>query len=96
MPVGKCATVPLRCLYSRNIENLLLAGRCASATHVAAMNIKVQNTTGQMGIAVGAAAALCRKHNTTPRGVYQRHLAELQDIVFERGDQKKPAAPKAE
>ena len=33
-PVKPCA-VPFRCLYSRNMENLMLAGRCVSATHVA-------------------------------------------------------------
>ena len=94
LPVDQCATVPFRCLYSRNVENLLLAGRCVSASHVAAMNIKVQKTTGQMGLAVGAAAFLCQKHDTTPRGVYQRHLAELQDIVFERGAKLNDAPPK--
>jgi hypothetical protein len=88
IPVGKCGTIPFRSLYSRNIENLMMAGRCVSASHVAAMNIKVQNTTGQMGVAVGAAASLCKKHDTTPRGVCQQHLAELQDIVFERGEHK--------
>ena len=86
LPVGQCATVPFRCLYSRNVENLLLAGRCVSASHVAAMNIKVQKTTGQMGLAVGAAASLCKKYKTTPRGVYKDHIQELQDIVFERGE----------
>jgi len=94
LPVGKCATVPFRCLYSRNVENLMLAGRCVSASHVAAMNIKVMKTTGQMGLAVGAAAFLCKKHNTTPRGVYQQHLAELQDIVFERGERKDALKPR--
>jgi len=94
LPVGKCATVPFRCLYSRNVENLMLAGRCVSASHVAAMNIKVQKTTGQMGLATGAAAFLCKKHNTTPRGVYQQHLAELQDIVFERGEHKDALKPR--
>jgi hypothetical protein len=94
LPVGKCATVPFRCLYSRNVENLMLAGRCVSASHVAAMNIKVQKTTGQMGLAVGAAAFLCKKHNTTPRGVYQKHLAELQDIIFERGEHKDALKPR--
>ena len=88
LPVGKCATLPFRCLYSRNVENLMLAGRCVSVSHVAAMNIKVMKTTGQMGLAVGAAAFLCKKHNTTPRDVYQQHLAELQDIVFERGESR--------
>jgi len=94
LPVGKCATVPFRCLYSRNVENLMLAGRCVSASHVAAMNIKVQKTTAQMGLAVGAAAFLCKKHDTTPRGVYQQHLAELQDIVFERGEHKDALKPR--
>jgi hypothetical protein len=72
----------------------MLAGRCVSASHVAAMNIKVMKTTGQMGLAVGAAAFLCKKHNTTPRGVYQQHLAELQDIVFERGERKDALKPR--
>ena len=94
LPVDNCATVPFRCLYSRNVENLMLAGRCASATHVAAMNVKVQNTTGQMGLAVGSAAFLCKKHNTLPRGIYQKHLAELQDIVFERGEHKDALKPR--
>jgi len=78
------------------VENLLLAGRCVSASHVAAMNIKVQKTTGQMGLAVGAAAFLCQKHDTTLRGVYQRHLAELQDIVFERGEHPNDLRPAGE
>jgi hypothetical protein len=94
LPAGKCATLPFRCLYSRNVENLMLAGRCASATHVAAMNIKVQNTTGQMGVAVGVAASLCKKYNTTPRGIYQQHLAELQDVAFERGEHRDALKPR--
>jgi hypothetical protein len=94
MAVGKCVGVPFRCLYSRNIENLLLAGRCASATHVAAMNIKAMKIGGQMGVAVGTAAFLCKKYDTLPRGVYQKHLAELQDIVFERGEHKDALKPR--
>jgi hypothetical protein len=93
IPVGQCATLPFRCLYSRNVENLMLAGRCASATHVAAMNIKVQKTTGQMGVAVGTAAFLCKTYDTLPRGIYQKHLAELQDIVFERGEHANDLKP---
>jgi len=95
IPVGQCGTMPFRSLYSRNIVNLMMAGRCVSASHVAAMNIKVQKTTGQMGIAVGAAAFLCRRFNTTPRGVYQEHLTELQDIVFERGAYRDALKPRA-
>jgi hypothetical protein len=76
--------IPFRCLYSKNVDNLFMAGRNASATHVAFSSIKLMKTGGQMGVAVGAAASLCRKYDTTPRGVYQSHIDELKDIVFER------------
>ena len=70
-------TIPYRCFYSRNIENLFMAGRNISVTHVALGTVRVMRTTGMMGEVVGMAAALARQHNTTPRGVYQTHLDEL-------------------
>lgn len=78
--------IPFRCLYSRNVDNLMMAGRNASATHIAYYSIKLMKTGGHMGVAVGAAAALCKKYRTTPRGVYKTHLEELKNIVYERGD----------
>lgn len=84
IPAGKCGTIPFRCLYSRNIVNLMMAGRCVSATHVAYSSIKVMRIGGQMGVATGAAAFLCKKHRTAPRAVGQDHIEELQDIVFAR------------
>ncbi|MDF7826404.1 FAD-dependent oxidoreductase [Pontiellaceae bacterium B12227] len=74
---GKFYYIPFRTLYSRNIENLMMAGRCFSCSHIGLGGPRVMNTTGQMGIATGNAAALCIEHNTTPRGVYQNHLSEL-------------------
>jgi len=74
--------IPYRCLYSRNVDNLLMAGRDVSATHVALMGIKCMGITGHMGVATGAAASLCKKHRTTPRGVYEKHVPELQRIVL--------------
>ena len=73
--------IPYRCLYSRNIENLFMAGRDISVTHVALGTVRVQRTTGMMGEVVGMAASLCKKHNTTPRGVYQNHLDELKQLM---------------
>jgi hypothetical protein len=70
--------LPFRCLYSVNIENLMMAGRCLSASHVGLGSPRVMNTCGYMGVAVGTAAALCKQYNTTPRGVYQNHATELQ------------------
>ena len=73
--------IPFRCLYSTNVENLMMAGRCLSATHVGLGSPRVMNTCGQMGVATGIAAALCKKHNTTPRGVYQSHAPELRSLL---------------
>jgi len=73
--------IPFRCLYSRNVSNLMMAGRNISVTHVALGTVRVQRTTGMMGEVLGMAAALCTEHNTTPRGVYQDHLEVLRDLM---------------
>jgi hypothetical protein len=73
--------VPFRCLYSRNINNLMMAGRCFSCTHIGMGGPRVMNTCGQMGIATGYAASLCKKYSSTPLGIYTSHIAELKDLV---------------
>ena len=73
--------VPYRCLYSRNVPNLFMAGRDISVTHEALGAVRVMRTCGMMGEVVGMAASLCKKHNTNPRGVYQHHLAELTELA---------------
>lgn len=73
--------LPYRCLYSRNIDNLFMAGRDISVTHQALGPVRVMRTCGMMGEVVGMAAALCKRHDTTPRGVYQDHLAELKKLM---------------
>jgi len=82
--------VPYRCLYSVNIENLLFAGRNVSATHVAIGTLRVQNTIMTLGQAVGTAASLCLKLGETPRGIYERHLRTLQQLLI-RHDQYIPS-----
>jgi len=52
--------VPFRCLYSRNVGNLFMAGRDISATHAALGSIRVMRTGGMMGEVVGIAAFLCK------------------------------------
>ncbi|QGY47509.1 FAD-dependent oxidoreductase [Maribellus comscasis] len=66
--------VPYRCLYSRNIENLFMAGRNISVTHVALGTVRVMRTTGMMGEVVGMAAAICVQEDCSPRDVYQKKL----------------------
>jgi len=73
---------PYRCLYSRNIANLFMAGRDISVTHEGLGPVRVQRTTGIMGEIIGMAAALCRKHDVTPREVYKAHLGELKKLML--------------
>jgi hypothetical protein len=74
--------VPYRSLYSKNIGNLLMAGRCFSCSHIGLGGPRVMRTTGQMGAAVGYAASICKKYNVTPREVYQKHLEEYMKLVL--------------
>ena len=76
--------IPYRCLYSRNVSNLFMAGRNISVTHVALGTIRVMRTTGMMGEVVGMAAAVCKKHNAAPRDVYRSHLSDLKELFEER------------
>ncbi|MDD4515026.1 FAD-dependent oxidoreductase [Massilibacteroides sp.] len=76
--------IPYRCLYSRNIENLFMAGRNISVTHIALGTVRVMRTTGMMGEVVGMAASLCKRHNVSPRGVYRYHLDELK-LLMQKG-----------
>lgn len=73
--------VPYRCLYSRNVPNLFMAGRNISVTHVALGTVRVMRTTGMMGEVVGMAAWLCKKYHVMPRAIYQSHLDELKELM---------------
>jgi hypothetical protein len=75
--------IPYRSLYSKNIPNLLCAGRNISATHSAMSSTRVMATCAVMGQAAGTAAALCIQHGTSPRGVYEQHLKELQQNLMD-------------
>lgn len=68
-------------MVGRDIDNLMMAGRNISVTHVALGTVRVQRTTGMMGEVLGMAAPLCKKHECTPRQVYQQHLDELKAMM---------------
>lgn len=74
--------LPYRALYSKNVENLFFAGRNISMTHGAMSSIRVMATCGLLGQAIGSAAAVATKYNTTPQGVYENHISELQEILL--------------
>ena len=77
--------IPFGALYSKNIENLMMAGRCISVTHLGLGPVRVQLTIGTMGQAVATAAYLCKMRNTTPRGIRDRHIDELQQLLLKDG-----------
>ncbi|UCC21453.1 MAG: FAD-dependent oxidoreductase [Planctomycetota bacterium] len=73
--------IPYRCLYSRNIRNLFMAGRDISVTHEALGAVRVMRTCGMMGEVVGMAVSLCKKYNTAGRGVYEKYLEQLKAMM---------------
>lgn len=78
-------SVPFRSLYSKDVANLMMAGRNISVSHAALGATRVMITCGLQGQAVGTAAGLCKVHKTTPRGLYQSHIAELQQQLLKDG-----------
>jgi hypothetical protein len=73
--------VPYRCFYSKDIDNLFMAGRCISVTHEALGTVRVMKTCGMMGEVVGKAASVALRHGTTPRGVYEKHWGEMDELL---------------
>lgn len=80
--VNELYSVPFGIMYSRNIPNLMLAGRCISTSHVAMGSIRVMNSLGAAAQAVGAAAAICIEREIDPRTVRSDHMAELQQRLL--------------
>jgi hypothetical protein len=60
-----------------------------SVTHIALGSVRVQGTLATCGQAAGTAAAMAVRYKTTPRGIYQNHLTELQQTLL-RDDQYIP------
>ncbi|MCE6989318.1 FAD-dependent oxidoreductase [Dyadobacter sp. CY323] len=81
-------SIPFRSLYSKNIKNLLMAGRNVSVSHVALSSTRVMATCAAMGQAMGTAVAYCNKNNILPAalGNQEPHFTRLQQILL-RQDQ---------
>jgi len=75
--------IPLRCMYSKNIENLMFAGRNISATHIGFASTRVMATVGVIGQGVGTAAAVAIKNGMTPRQVCKEKIKEIQRILMD-------------
>ncbi len=84
--------LPYRMLVPQGVDNLLMAGRCASMTHDGQSAARVSGACFAMGEAAGSAAALALGGNTIPRDIA---VEKLQQALKQRGsfigrDQKVP------
>jgi hypothetical protein len=85
IPVNEIYGLPYRALYSKNIENLMFAGRNISVTHVALSSTRVMATCALLGQAMGHGAAIALRYGCSPRGVHEAHMDELQNNILEDG-----------
>lgn len=73
--------IPYRCLVPRDLDGLLVAGRCISGSHVAHASYRVTGTCMGMGQAAGVAAAWSAAEGIAPRAIpgeaLRRRLAGL-------------------
>jgi len=78
--------IPYRCLYSKNIKNLFLAGRIISASHIAFASTRVMATSAYVAQAVGIAAKICKENATYPADIISYgKIAQLQTELLKSG-----------
>lgn len=75
-------SIPYRCLYSKDVDNLMLAGRLISGTRIALGSYRVMKTLATVGQAVGAAAHLASKYSINSREVGEKYIFELQQTLL--------------
>ena len=68
-PPGEAYDIPLRSLIPRNVDPLLVAGRCISGTHEAHSSYRVMPTAMATGQAAGVSAALAARAGKSPREI---------------------------
>jgi hypothetical protein len=73
---GTSYEIPYRCLVPKNVEDLLVAGRCISTTHEALASTRLTPTVMTLGQAAGTAAALSLHANVSPRALDAAVLRE--------------------
>jgi hypothetical protein len=85
LPQGQCVGIPFRTLLPAGLENVVVAGRCFSATHDAHASVRSMAQCMAMGQAAGSAAGLCARRGKAPRdlnvGDLQAHLLGAGSIL---------------
>ncbi len=76
LPPGTSYEIPYRCLEPRDVDDLLVAGRCISTTHEALASTRLTPTVMTLGQAAGTAAALSIRAGLAPRAIDAQVLRE--------------------
>jgi hypothetical protein len=84
--ITKC-DIPYRCMLPKEVEGLLVAGRCISGSHEAHATYRVTGTCMAMGQAAGLAAAMAVQNKTLP---HQLDGRQLHQALRDRGVQFLP------
>lgn len=79
---GTWYTIPYRSLLPLKAGNLLVAGRCISATHEAQASIRILPIVATLGQAAGVATAVSLRAGVAPR---EADVAEIQRILTREG-----------
>ena len=82
LPKGEAFDIPLRCLIPRNVEHLVVAGRCISGTHEAMASYRIMPTAMGTGQAAGVCAALAARHGIAPRRIEAK---DVQKVLLQQG-----------
>lgn len=77
-----CYTIPYRCYYSRNVSNLMMAGRDISTSKMAFSSIRIMGSCAVGGQAAGTAAAMAVEYDCSPRQIGELHIKELQQKLL--------------
>ena len=77
-----CYTIPYRCFVSRDVPNLMMAGRDISTSKMAFSSARVMGTCAVGGQAAGTAAAMAIREGCLPKEVGERHIRMLQQTLL--------------
>ena len=79
-------SIPLRCLYSKDLRNLWMAGRNVSATHVALGGLRLMASCGLMGETIGIAASVSHRERLFDcRATARDHVEAVQQEILRNG-----------
>ena len=83
-------SIPYRSYYSKDIDNLFLAGRIISASHVAFGSSRVMLTCAHGAQSIGKAASICFKNNWNPRNLADKDKIALLQLALNKDGQSIP------